>query len=221
MSGIVAKTKSPKELLDQAYNLDSDKDTQELYKDWAETYDTTMLEELQYVTPRKTASLLADMMKAGSVRLLDVGSGTGLAGEYLARHGFHNIDALDYSLEMLKVAEKRQHNGSKIYSSCIVADLNKPLELASNSYGGMICTGTFTHAHVGSDCLDELFRILKPGGFFGCTVHKDVWEEAGFADKVKELASKGVMRTRGMTMDIYFENDEEPQGWYIVWEKLS
>ena len=48
---------------------------------------------------------------AKNVSILDVAAGTGFFGEGLAKAGFNNITALDYSAEMLEVASKRgQHN---------------------------------------------------------------------------------------------------------------
>lgn len=208
-------------LLRRAYALDNDADTKALYEDWAETYDQTMLDGLKYLTPRKTASLINEAGLNKGAKILDIGSGTGLAGEYLAKHGYTHVDALDYSAAMLKTAASKHHEGHSLYVDLIEADLNQPLELEEELYDAMICTGTFTHAHVGANCLHELFRVLKPNGLFACTVHKDVWDAAGFSKVVRDLADAGVLRTRGMVMDIYFETNEEPQGWYILWEKLS
>ncbi|MDJ0612386.1 MAG: class I SAM-dependent methyltransferase [Rhizobiaceae bacterium] len=209
------------DLLKRAYALESDRDAKALYDDWAETYDQTMLYGLKYLTPRKTASLLKEAKLAGNARILDVGCGTGLAGEHLSGFGFRNIDALDYSPAMLRTAGEKAIDGAPVYELLIEADLNQKLPLEDNLYDAMICTGTFTHAHVGAECLHELFRILKPGGLFACTVHKDVWEPAGFSETVKQLAADGILKTSGMIMDIYFETDDEPQGWYILWEKLN
>jgi len=208
------------ELLRRAYALESDADTKSLYEDWAETYDQTMVDGLKYLTPRKMASLLVEAALPFSSKILDVGSGTGLAGERLAQLGFTNIDALDYSAAMLDSASEKRVGGKAIYQSLIEADLNASLDMKENLYDAMICTGTFTHAHVRATCLHELFRILKPGGLFACTVHKDVWVPADFSKTVKQLAANNVLKTRGMVMDIFFETDEEPQGWYILWEKL-
>lgn len=209
------------QLVQRAYSLESDRDAKALYRDWAETYDETMIDGLGYVTPRKTAALLAETGLAHGARVLDVGSGTGLAGECLAKLGFTNLDALDYSADMLKTAAAKKYNNNPVYQDLIEADLNAPLSLADSSYDAMICTGTFTHAHVGAGCLDELFRVLKPGGLFACTVHKDVWMPGGFEEKVKSLAELGKLKTRGMVMDIYYETDDEPQGWFVLWERLN
>lgn len=209
------------DLLKRAYALENDADTKALYEDWSQTYDQTMVNGLKYLTPRKTAALLNEAKVQSQARILDVGSGTGLAGEHLARLGYGNIDALDYSAAMLKTASEKMYRDKAIYKNLIEADLNSVLHVDSNTYDALICTGTFTHAHVGANCLHELFRILKPGGLFASTVHKDVWEPAGFSETVKQLAADRILKTRGMVMDIYFETDEEPEGWYILWEKLT
>ena len=42
-----------------------------------------------------------------NARILDVGAGTGLVGEYLKKRGFCNLDALEPSLGMLEVAKTK------------------------------------------------------------------------------------------------------------------
>lgn len=214
------KQDTPEELLARAYSLSNEADTRALYQDWATTYDQTMLEGLGYVTPRKTAQLLADALADKDARILDVGSGTGLAGHFLAKHGFTQIEALDFSPAMLEVAAHREVKAGRVYAKTHLLDLKEPLPIGSAQFDAMICTGTFTHAHVGPTCLEELFRVLKPGGLFACTIQKDIWEGEGFSDEVRRLADAGTLRTRGMVMNIYFETDSEPEGWYILWEKL-
>ena len=145
-------------LLQRAYSLKGNAEAQELYAAWAKTYDQTMLDELGYLTPKRTAQLLGQHVQTRSSKVLDVGSGTGLAGMELSQLSFMSIDGLDYSPEMLEVAKSRD-----IYDSLIKADLNLPLGIESVTYDALICTGTFTHAHVGAGCLPKLFRILKKG----------------------------------------------------------
>lgn len=214
------KSNASQALLARAYALSNDEETKALYQDWASTYDETMLDGLAYLTPSKTADILCSVVTDKSALVLDVGSGTGLAGQNLAKRGFKNIHALDYSSAMLGVAQARQHNGKQVYNEIIQADLNQKLVLRSKTYDAIICTGLFTHAHVGAGCLPELFRILKPKSFFATTVHKDVWLEAGFEDAVEALRREGYLKTHLKELDIFFETDEEPQGYYIIWESL-
>ena len=215
------KSNSAKELLSRAYALSNDEETRALYRDWASTYDETMLDGLDYLTPQKTAELLSTVVKDKTARILDVGAGTGLAGQSLAELGFTNIDALDYSNAMLGVSKIREQDGNPVYQNCIQADLNKPLTLEDNSYDAMICTGLFTHAHVGANCLPELFQILKPASYFATTVHKDIWKSGGFDMMTNTLEAQGVIKTHSSVMDIFFKTDEEPQGSYILWKTLK
>jgi predicted TPR repeat methyltransferase len=203
-----------KELLARAYDLHDEAETKALYRDWAETYDDTMMDGLGYLTPARTAALLAEHLDDRQTAMLDIGCGTGLAGAELARLGFTVIDALDYSAEMLAVAARRN-----VYRDFFEADLNRPLDIAASSYGALISTGTFTHAHVGADCLDELFRILQPGGLFACTVHKDVWVPAGFAAKAEALNGAGTLETLSSQPGPYFADSAEPDGYFILWRR--
>ncbi len=154
-------------LLERAYKLSSDADTHELYRDWAETYDKTMLEGLGYLSPRLVSRLLADHVSDKTIRVLDVGAGTGLAGLELAGLGFTSIDAVDYSADMLAVAAQRN-----IYKNLIKGDLTEPLDIPDMTYGAAVCTGTFTHGHVGPSCLAELFRIITPGALLTFDQHR-------------------------------------------------
>jgi len=201
-------------LLARAYAVKNDAEAHQLYTEWGETYDRTMLDGLGYRTPAHTADLLHRHLDTPGAMLLDVGSGTGLAGAALAKLGAYTMDALDYSAAMLEVA---RHRG--VYRELIEADLNAPLALPDEAYDALICTGTFTHAHVGANCLGELFRILKPGGLFACTVHKDIWEPQGFAETTAAMADAGTLETVLFEPGEYYAESPEPEGWYILWRK--
>lgn len=205
---------TPQALLERAYSLGNDEDAKALYRDWAQSYDKTMLEGLGYRTPLATAGLLSQHIADKTEPVLDVGSGTGLAGVELAAHGFTTLDALDYSPEMLAVARSRD-----VYRKLIEADLNETLDLPDNAYTALICTGTFTHAHVGAGCLPELFRVLRPKGVFACTVHKDIWQKAGFEREMRRLAASGLLRLISCEAGTYYTTSTDPEGWYIVWQK--
>ncbi len=201
-------------LLRKAYSLSNAVEAKQLYAKWATTYDKTMLEELGYLTPKLTSELLQKFAPEKEARLLDIGSGTGLAGVELNRLGYTNLDALDYSPEMLAIAQSRD-----VYVNLIEADLNTPLDIDDEAYDALICTGTFTHAHVGADCLPELLRILKPEGILACTVHKDIWRSSGFEQMSEKLAKEAGMKTLYREPGAYYSKSTAKEGWYIVWQK--
>jgi predicted TPR repeat methyltransferase len=199
-------------LLERAYALDSDEKSRALYRDWAETYDETMLKGLNYLSPGKVADLLAAHLPDRTVVVLDVGCGTGLAGQGLAGHGFTTIDGLDVSPEMMQVAARRG-----VYRNFIAADLNLPLAMASDSYDGASCSGTFTHGHVAANCLDELFRVLRPGAPFAFTVRLEVWESLGFRDKLAALVDSGRIVQRAFAHDRHYDTSASPDGVFCVY----
>lgn len=202
------------ELLERAYSLETDEDTHALYRDWAETYDNTMLDGLGYVLPALVARLLADSTNTRDGAVLDVGCGTGLAGAELARHGFTTIDGLDYSADMLSVAGKRGN-----YRNLIEADLTKPLELSTASYDAAICTGTFTHGHVGPGCLSELFRLLKPGSPFAFSVNAGVWQEMGFEESLDRIEQDGIAKRISRTAGVNYRTSGAPDSWFNLYER--
>ena len=201
------------QLLERAYALDSDEKSRALYRDWAQTYDQTMLQGLSYQSPAVVADLLARHLAARDVAVLDVGCGTGLAGHNLAAHGFSVIDGIDVSPEMMQVAERRG-----IYRHFINADLHGKLPITEASYGGALGSGIFTHGHVDARCLDELFRVLQPGAPFAFTVKLEVFGPLGFEDKLASLVASGRIRQLFFTHDRHYTTSEQPDGVFCVYQ---
>ena len=204
------------DLLRRAYALSGEDpaETKALYRDWAETYDGTMMDGLAYVSPMKIAALLAEHVTDRDTRVLDVGCGTGLLATFLREQGFGRIDGLDYSAEMLAVAQAKGRIGQSF-----LRDLNEPLNMDGERFGAMASTGTFTHGHVGGGCLPGLFELLERGGLLVCTVHQDVWDAGGFGETLAQLESAGTVEIVERKADRLFETDEAPTGWYLVARK--
>ena len=76
----------------------------------------------------------------------------------------------------------------------------------------------FTHGHVGPQPLDEIFRILKPGGILACTVHEDLWESMGFRAKLDALVDTGIASCLSLKIDKYYRAGP-PEGWFCVYQK--
>lgn len=161
--------------LQQAYNLQSKDDVLDLYRDWAETYEQDMTEQLSYVGPKINVEILCDHVTDPDANIIDIGCGTGLAGIQLAERGFRTFDGLDLSAEMLSVARRKN-----VYRALYEGDLTKTLPLADNLYDAAISIGTFTEGHVRPDGLKEVLRIIRPGGIACISINERIYLSHGY-----------------------------------------
>ncbi|WP_440958739.1 class I SAM-dependent DNA methyltransferase [Oceanicaulis sp. LC35] len=184
--------KSENEILDRIYNLSGDpEETRDAYKDWAERYDDDTVEGMGYVAPAVASDKLSALLPDTSIRILDAGCGTGLAGVELNKRGYQNVDGMDLSPDMLAMARRKE-----VYDDLREADMTETLDYPDNAYDAIICVGAFTHAHVGPKGFDELVRITRPGGAIVATVHEDVWDADKYADYLRKLEASGKAKIR-------------------------
>ena len=210
-----ALPQNEQELLRRAYGLSSDEESLALYRDWAKTYDKTMLQGLHYQSPRLLAERLSALLPARDGAVLDIGCGTGLAGRELAARGFTVIDGIDISPEMMAVA--REQDG---YRDLVCADLNARLPLADGAYQGAICCGTFTSGHVRANCLDEIVRVLAAVAPFAFTVKLEVWESFGFKDKLAQLEIAGAIAVVALDPGCLYADSPEADGMFCSVRRL-
>ena len=83
-----------------------------------------------------------------------------------------------------------QARAKGIYRDCILGDLTKPIALPDGVYGAVISCGTFTHGHVGPECLPELLRITRPGALFVCGTIPAVLDGARFGSELAKLVAQ-------------------------------
>lgn len=177
---------SKQEILEKVYTADNHDDLMEAYKLWAQDYDGDTVDNFGYVAPTVSAKTLNKFMPETDGIILDAGCGTGLVGEILQTMGYKKLHALDYSQEMLDIADEKG-----IYESCIHADLSKPLDMQTDTYAAIICVGTFTYGHVGPQAFDELIRITEPGGHICFTIRDGAFQDYNFRERMIELEQQG------------------------------
>jgi len=166
----------------------NDEDLQDVYKEWASAYDYDNDHLLGTVSQPLSVQIFQEYIKDKSLRIIDVGCGTGLVGVELEKGGFSNFDGIDISQEMIDIAKQRG------YAQLFIGSLNVSLPCENNEYDAALCVGVFTHGHVGSNRLDELVRIVKPGGIVCFTVNEGVYDSYGFDSKIKNLESTNIWK---------------------------
>jgi predicted TPR repeat methyltransferase len=193
---------SENKTLDKVYTAKNHTQLMDAYKDWAPNYDTDTVNRFGYVAHVASAEALDKVLDNKDAPILDAGCGTGLVGEELVKRGYLTIDALDYSKEMLEVAEQK-----KLYNRHIQADLSKPLDIPDNRYEAIVCTGTFTYGHVKAHAFDELVRITKPGGIICFTIREGAYEDYGYRQRMLELEQQDQWELLAMEDTDYLKNE--------------
>lgn len=203
--------------LEGAYALRTPEDSVRYYRDWAARYDRDFAAGMDYRSPEAVAATFAALGGIGPV--LDIGAGTGLVAEALARAGIGPIDGIDISAEMLAVAAAKG-----LYRQTIRADLTGPLPIGNRVYSGLISAGTFTHGHVGPEAFDELLRIAAPGALFAVTVHAGVYASGGFASRFAALGER-ITDFRSEPFRIYGPEatgtHADDTGWIVSFRKAA
>lgn len=193
---------SDNKTLDKVYTATNHEDLMDAYKDWAADYDSDTVGSFGYVAHVASAKALDHVLDDNNARILDAGCGTGLVGEALKNMGYCNMDALDYSQDMLNEAERKG-----VYQRYMQADLSKPLNLPDNSYDAVVCTGTFTYGHVDADAFGELVRITKPGGSIVFTIREGAYQDYGYRAKMIELERDNAWELLSMYDEDYLKEE--------------
>ena len=169
--------------LSDAYALKTPDDSRRLYATWAATYDDGFAGAQDYLLPGHVALAFAGAGGQGPV--IDIGAGTGLLGQHLARLGIGPVDGIDISPEMLDLAR-----GKGCYRDLVVADMTDAARLPDGAWQGVVSSGTFTVGHLGPDALPDVIRLAAPGAIIALSIFRPHYEAAGFAQALAALSDR-------------------------------
>ncbi len=197
--------------LHDAYAVETPADNVDLYRRWAASYEDDFMASHGYIYHVEVAKVFAGEATPTDGPVLDVGCGTGVVAAEIAKLGRWPLDGLDISPEMLaRAAEKLNRAGAPVYGSLIEADLTEPLAIETGTYGAVVSAGTFTTGHVGPEAIEELARIVRPGGLLVLGVNSRFHEAAGFEHHLAELAARQVIEEPEMAfIPLYDRTDHE------------
>lgn len=199
----------------KAYAARDREDLVDLYKDWSSTYERDHA-AIGYVGHVVAAHVLARHLPPGpDVRVLDAGAGTGLAGTELARLGYGRLTAIDLSEAMLAEASAKG-----VYEDVRRTDLSLPLDdFATDAFDGAILVGVFSFGQAPAHALDEILRVVRPGGTIAFTMRTDFHEQdaMGVASKLAELEHAGAWRRVELSDPEKYLPLKDPSVLFRVW----
>ncbi|MBF0611513.1 MAG: tetratricopeptide repeat protein [Magnetococcales bacterium] len=144
-----------------------------LFDTYAETFDHHLVQELRYQTPRLLRQTVDQVLgKTGFFpRCVDLGCGTGLAGEFFRPLCGHLL-GIDLSQQMIQLAEKRA-----IYEQLLVGDMEEILQGQPAGFDLVVAADVLVY--LGD--LSPLFQIIagkmSPGGLFVFSVEDLVQDD--------------------------------------------
>ena len=191
--------------LDEAYSVKTPDDNRRLYAKWAATYESSFVDAKQYRYPKAIAEVFNDVLPPVT-RVLDIGTGTGLTGMYVTRlRPEVVIDGMDISPEMLAQAKlKTREDGSVVYRALYERDLTRAVPNENAPYEALFSSGTFTHGHLGPECLRNLLPLLAHDGWLVVGVNNEHFESKGFAGELESLVALGAIQTPEiLRIDVY------------------
>ena len=191
--------------LDEAYSVKTPDDNRRLYAKWAATYESSFVDAKQYRYPKAIAEVFNDVLPPVT-RVLDIGTGTGLTGMYVTRlRPEVVIDGMDISPEMLAQAKlKTREDDSVVYRALYERDLTVAVPNENAPYEALFSSGTFTHGHLGPECLRNLLPLLAHDGWLVVGVNNEHFESKGFAGELDSLVALGAIQTPEiLRIDVY------------------
>ena len=153
-----------------------------LFDDYADRFETSLVEKLDYSVPQKLAELIGKAAEGGVFdTIVDIGCGTGLLGVEI-RAFANRLEGFDLSQNMLAKAEEKG-----LYDHLDQADLSLEPEasglftptLAQHRAGLVAAADVMMYLGSLETVMPLVSALLAPSGFFAFSV-EDAGEEDGF-----------------------------------------
>ena len=174
--------------LDNAYNLETPKETRDLYQDWAATYDEEVA-EYGYATPGRVAAALWSVQPDPQTPVLDYGCGTGLSGLALRAAGFKVVDGMDPTPKMLEAAANKD-----VYRNLIGFEIDDPNPVKQDAYTMITAIGVIGTGAAPPETLDLLMHALPKNGKLAFSFNDHTLADPAFTTRLNDWLDMGAAR---------------------------
>jgi SAM-dependent methyltransferase len=110
-------------------------------------------------------------------------------GQELKARGYSQIDGIDFSEEMLKVARSKA-----IYEKLVSGDLMKKTAIETDTYQAAVCAGSFAPGHLGPECYPEIIRLVRPSSLIVIFMNGAHFVEDDYQLHIDQLEQSGVWK---------------------------
>ncbi|MEM7195135.1 MAG: methyltransferase domain-containing protein [Pseudomonadota bacterium] len=167
--------------LDAMYQSPADK--QERYDQWADSYESDLVEQLGYVAHIEVVARFCERVSDRNAAILDMGCGTGLVGDALRQEGYSSVDGADFSIEMLTIARERNVY-DQIYQYDAITD-----QPQLRTYDAIVSVGLFGFGPPHVKHLNNVLKYLQPGGSAFVTMNGKAWVEKSIESELQSIAA--------------------------------
>lgn len=150
VANVLSASESPITLSEVEFDI-----LQNKYKQWWPQYDFDAYSTGHRAYERALSFIQLESLREPGKNVLEIACGDGMTGTALSTYG-HNVTLLDY---------KDWRDNRAQGTSFIQADLGRPIPLPNASYDFVFSFNAFEHIPDPSLAINEIIRILKPGGY--------------------------------------------------------
>jgi predicted TPR repeat methyltransferase len=137
-----------------------------LFDDFADRFEHTLVDQLRYDTPVQLARLLQRLGADAAGSVLDLGCGTGLMAQQLARPG-RVIDGVDLSPRMLERAREKA-----LYRDLQARELNEFLTETRATWDLVVAADVYIYVPDPGASFPLTFARMAPGGWFAFSIER-------------------------------------------------
>lgn len=157
------------------YREDAALEVASKYDAWAPTYEATVGRDYHALVD-SAAARFAEACPLTTTPVLDIGCGTGLVGEALARRGASRLVGIDPSREMLSQCHRKG-----LYTSLHEVRVDGLARLGALPFPAAIAVGVFTKGHAPLSDLRHVAPLLGRDGVLAVCLRRDVATQEAIA----------------------------------------